>query len=99
MRIAAAALAVFAAVTGGLFGASPAHADDQAYIARANGLLWVHQSPQTTLANGYSLCRRMRDGDSPQQVVDQMSHVGWGMYMPWRELVDAAQQELCPDTL
>lgn len=99
MRIAAVALAVFAAVTAGLVGASPAHADDQSYVARASGLLSIPQSPQTTLSNGYAMCRWMRDGDSPQQVVDRLSHVGWGMYTPWRQLVDAAQQELCPDTL
>ncbi len=76
--------------------AAPAHADDQSYLneLRADGVQII--DPTETLARGYSLCGALHNGMSH----DTASNYGFGWAHMWGpQLLDAAQHNLCPDTL
>lgn len=87
----------------GLIGAPSAHADDQGFLneLRSNGFpgwsVGGQQMPDGVLvAQGYMACNRLHLGESPDQLVGQLSpnDAGTG-----RMLIQAAQHNLCPDTL
>ncbi|ORV14691.1 DUF732 domain-containing protein [Mycobacterium celatum] len=87
----------------GLIGAPAAHADDQGFLneLQASGFQgWSvggQQMPDGVLvAQGYMACNRLHLGESPDQLVGQLSpnDAGTG-----RMLIQAAQHNLCPDTL
>ncbi len=76
--------------------AAPAHADDQASIADLNAR-GVPQliPPAREIGGGYQVCGMMRNGMSPEVAAQQ-----FGMLNQWGPaIVDAAQHDLCPDTL
>lgn len=85
------------------FGAPSAHADDQAFLneLRSNGFPGLSVAGQqmpdgAVVAQGYMACNRLHLGESPDQLLAQVSpndaRIG-------RMLVQAAQHNLCPDTL
>lgn len=87
-------LAVLSAAA--LVGAAPAHADEGGYLAalQAAGVPVVIQA--TAISTGYTVCGQIRGGESPATAAQQ-----WGIYSAaWGPaIVDAAQHNLCPDTL
>ncbi|GBE65827.1 hypothetical protein MFM001_22890 [Mycobacterium sp. MFM001] len=99
---------VFAAIAAagfavGLIVAPSAHADDQGFLneLQSNGFggwsVGGQQMPDGVLvAQGYMACNRLHLGESPDQLVGQLSpnDAGTG-----RMLIQAAQHNLCPDTL
>lgn len=90
------ALATFSMV---LFGAAPAHADDASYLAAladSGVLINPFNSQAFLLQRGDYACRLMRAGVPADQVAGQLGFNGWA----WNSrIADAAQHELCPDTL
>ena len=101
-RLSVAAIAAAGFTVGGI-GAPLAHADDQAFLneLRSNGFPGLsfagQQMPDgAVLAQGYMACNRLHLGESPDQLLAQVnpndSNIG-------RMLVQAAQHNLCPDTL
>jgi hypothetical protein len=95
MRIAI--IPVMAACTAALVAtASPAHADGNSFVAdlQAQNVPMV-QGPDKAIAAGYMVCSGLRSGLSP----DRAAKV-FGMGNAFGPaIVDAAQHELCPDTL
>lgn len=83
---------------GALTGAGVAGADEQSYLDQVNGLPWPIHTDAKLLKTGVAVCVWMREGQSPQQVVDRMNHEGTQI-TPWEPVVNAAQHDLCPDTL
>lgn len=76
--------------------AAPARADDQSFLAdlRDHGVPII-TSPAQMIGGGYTVCAEMRNGMSPEIGAQQ-----WGVLNGWGPvIVDAAQHELCPDTL
>lgn len=76
--------------------ASPAHADEQSYIAYLNshGVPTFNQA--ASIGQGYQICAQIHEGMSPDDAVNQ--YLGWGrLWSP--ATVYAAQHELCPNTL
>jgi hypothetical protein len=98
-----AGVAVAAGLGVGFIGAPSAHADDEAFLneTRSNGFPGLtfagQQMPDgAAVAQGYMACNRLHLGESPEQLLSQLSpnDAGTG-----RMLVNAAQHHLCPDTL
>lgn len=85
-----------AAVVLGVIVAAPAHADDQTYLDYlgdnhiATGLM----NDGTKVGLGHILCDQIRGGMSPELAAQQPRGGVDG-----HGVVDAAQHELCPDTL
>lgn len=77
--------------------AAPAHADAQGYLSylRDHGfssiMVDLNSDPAVQLNAGHEACQNLRDGVEPS-----ILHTRWGSYPL---IVDAAQHELCPDTL
>lgn len=70
-----------------------AHADDASYLAALNtaGVPMIHGN-QGAITGGHTICDQLRSNGSVS--------VPFGMMSPWRnQIIDAAQHELCPDTL
>jgi hypothetical protein len=98
-----AGIAVAAGLTVGFIGAPSAHADEQGFLneLRSNGFPGLsfagQQMPDgAVVAQGYMACNRLHLGESPDQLLAQLSPNDAGI---GRMLVDAAQHNLCPDTL
>jgi hypothetical protein len=75
--------------------AAPVRADDQSYLTYLEShhvnTLWL--SPQDKTSTGHMICSWLRGGMSPGDIAQQIKVAdGAG-------IVDAAQHELCPDTL
>ncbi|CDP84111.1 MULTISPECIES: DUF732 domain-containing protein [Mycolicibacterium] len=70
-----------------------AHADEQGYLAALGPQLL----PATSLLTlGRTICDKLRYGGStPENVLMSFELIGWGN----PQMVEAAQRELCPDTL
>ncbi|MFN6541650.1 DUF732 domain-containing protein [Mycolicibacterium nivoides] len=70
-----------------------AHADEQSYL----GALGPQLLPSTSLlALGRTICDKLHyDGATPENVLMSFELIGWAN----PQMVDAAQHELCPDTL
>src|SRR4051812_37372063 len=93
-QLVAAALAV-----GALLSAPTVQADDQSYLDRlaANGVQPIGtMTPGNLVAGGLQMCSLMRSGMSPQDAANSLGVLSGVLGVP---AVDAAQHELCPDTL
>jgi hypothetical protein len=97
MRIAV--IPTIAACAGALIAnASPAHADDQSFLnyLQAHGqstTAWP-MSPAQFVILGHGICTNLRAGADPLAGANPMERVTGGPIS-----VEAAQHELCPDTL
>ena len=79
--------------------AAPATADADSYLARlaANGVNPIGTMTPGSLVNGgLQMCSLMRAGMSPQDAAGSLGILAGVLGTP---AVDAAQHELCPDTL
>ena len=83
LRWSATALIVSAA----LATAAPADADGDSYIRYLNDAVRI--------SRGAKVCTDLQNGMTPQQEIDANPIV----YFDLRGVIDAAQHELCPDTL
>ena len=76
--------------------ATPAHADDQAFLndLRASGVPVMYEPYYVGL--GYKICAQIQAGMSTQDAASQLGIEGqiWGP-----QIVSAAQPDLCPKTL
>lgn len=75
--------------------AEPAQADEQAFLDQIppRNYISMWQPDAGRLMTGYNVCTMLRGGTPPQVVAEGFTNGdGW----PW---VNAAQHELCPDTL
>ena len=89
---------VSAAVAGALMAAAPAHADDQSFLnyLEAHGqstTAWPF-SPGKLVMFGQMICTNIRSGADPLPEATAIDRSTW---LPIT--VEAAQHELCPDTL
>jgi hypothetical protein len=96
-------IAASAAIAADFLGAPGAHADDQGFLneLRANHFggwsVAGQQMPDGVLVSqGYMACNRLHLGEKPDQLIGQLSpnDANTG-----RMLIQAAQHNLCPDTL
>jgi hypothetical protein len=93
-RAALVAAAVFVAL---LAGAAPARADDASYMDYLRGHGWGPQYPVEAMPGmmertGHAICGQLHAGMHPEDIVASMR--------PNNAItVEAAQHELCPDTL
>jgi hypothetical protein len=92
--------------------AAPAAADDQSYLdyLRDHGYglslgpavgpnspmvgTGIIPFPEQTLADGHMLCDRLHSGAGFDELQNE-----FGSQPYWHPIIDAAQRELCPDTL
>lgn len=75
--------------------AGVASADDQAFLDKLppRNYFSMWQPDSGRLVTGHNICNMLRNGSSPESLAGQFTMSdGWA----W---VNAAQQELCPDTL
>lgn len=75
--------------------AGVASADDQAFLDQIppRNYFSMWQPDSGRLMTGYNICNMLRNGSSPESLAGQFTTSdGWA----W---VNAAQRELCPDTL
>jgi hypothetical protein len=96
-----AALAVATATLIGVFGAAPAaHADNESYIAyiKSHGQSLQLFSESPLIAAGHTACGHLRSGESPAEV-ERHVLANPTSTAPNEMIVEAAQHELCPDTL
>jgi hypothetical protein len=95
--LAAAVLAAAAFATA--VGVAPtAHADDRGFLDAVHAAGVPTNFPASDgqlLSFGDQACRVIRAGTPPQNAAP----TGWGSALWGPQLVDAAQHELCPDTL
>jgi Protein of unknown function (DUF732) len=74
-----------------------ARADDQSYLAdlQAHNVPFLF-GPNNMLTGGYKACGLLRNGESRDTVITQVGPTlnGFGPV-----IIDAAQHDLCPDTL
>jgi hypothetical protein len=84
-----------AAVAAAVAFAAPAHADDQSYLQYLNdhGTRVMAFNDATKVAYGYQACGMLRNGMSPDAIA------GASPISDGRGIAEAAQRELCPDTL
>jgi hypothetical protein len=77
--------------------AAPAHADGDSYIRYLNdhGTFVPGINDAVRISRGSQVCTSLHNGMTPQQVLDANPIV----YFDLRGVIDAAQHELCPDTL
>jgi hypothetical protein len=77
--------------------AAPAHADGDSYIRCLNdhGTFVPGINDAARISRGATVCTDLHNGMTPQQEIDANPIV----YFDLRGVIDAAQQELCPDTL
>jgi hypothetical protein len=94
VRVATLIAAASAAVAIGW--APTSHADDQAFM---NDTQDVFMDPNAKLAAGYHVCSDMRAG-MPRQAALHDGFAGFNLVNGANvKIVDAAQRDLCPDTL
>jgi hypothetical protein len=70
-----------------------ARADDQSYLDRLSHVNTLWLSPQDKLSAGHMIRGWLHNGMSPGDIATQIKA------MDGPAIVDAAQHELCPDTL
>lgn len=71
--------------------AAPATADNESFL-RALEAQGVPSTGNGVLASGYLMCSRLQNGASREIVLSEFEFFS-------EQILDAAQQELCPDTL
>ena len=88
--------AIVACAAAPIVTASPAHADDNSFVAdlQAQGVPMV-QGPDKAIAGGYMVCSALRNGVAP----DKAATVFGLMNGRGSQIVAAAQHDLCPETL
>jgi hypothetical protein len=76
---------------------APAHADGDSYIRYLNdhGTFVPGINDAIRISRGVKVCTDLHNGMTPQQEIDANPIV----YFDLRGVIDAAQHELCPDTL
>lgn len=77
--------------------AAPAHADGASYIQYLNdhNIFVPGINDAVRISRGSQVCVSLHNGMTPQQIIDANPIV----YFDLRGVIDAAQHELCPDTL
>lgn len=80
-----------------LLPAAPAHADGDSYIRYINehGIFVPGINDAIRISRGSQVCTSLHNGMTPQQILDASPIVMFDL----RGVINAAQQELCPDTL
>jgi hypothetical protein len=73
--------------------AAPARADDQSYLDRLAGANTLWLTRQQKVGMGHEVCVMLRGGSSPADLASMARGYDGAA------IVDAAQHELCPDTL
>jgi hypothetical protein len=88
------AATIFTAAIGS---ASQAHADADSYIRYLNdhNIFVPGINDAVRISRGSQVCTQLHNGMTPQQILDANPIV----YFDLRGVIDAAQHELCPDTL
>lgn len=73
-----------------------AHADDASYLhyLAENGIGYYDNAPSSNLTVGRIICDNLRFSGNPRAAFDVIDNA-----MVSEQLIDAAQRELCPDTL
>jgi Protein of unknown function (DUF732) len=86
-----------AAVAAALIAAAPAHADGDSYIRYLNdhNIFVPGINDAVRISRGSQVCTSLHNSMTPQQIIDANPIV----YFDLRGVIDAAQHELCPDTL
>jgi hypothetical protein len=84
-----------AAIAAVVIGAAPAHCDANSYLAYLNshGTFVMAYDDATKVSYGLHACELLHSGMTPEQIGSMVSP------SDARGIVDAAQHELCPDTL
>jgi len=84
-------------ISAALATAAPAHADGDSYIRYLNdhGTFVPGINDAVRISRGSQVCTSLHNGMTPQQIIDSNPIV----YFDLRGVIDAAQHELCPDTL
>ena len=84
-------------ISAALATAAPAHADGDSYIRYLNdhGTFVPGINDAVRISRGAKVCTDLHNGMTPQQEIDANPIV----YFDLRGVIDAAQHELCPDTL
>jgi poly(3-hydroxybutyrate) depolymerase len=89
---------VSAAVAAALMVAAPAQADDQSYLnyleAHGQSTTAFPYSPGKFVMVGHMICTNLHSGADPLAGASPIDRATWGPIG-----VEAAQHELCPDTL
>jgi len=82
--------------TAALVAAAPAQADANSYLdyLASHHINTPPHSPPLLVQDGLRDCQLLRAGMTPEQIVQ-----GTPSLQDVRGMIDAAQQELCPDTL
>ncbi len=77
--------------------APDAHADANSYLAylQSHGINTALNSPAKNLQAGFYACDALHAGQTPDQVAGSQPF----NFVDVRGVIDAAQHELCPDTL
>jgi Protein of unknown function (DUF732) len=89
--------AASAAAAAALMGAGQAHADGDSYIRYLNdhNIFVPGINDAVRISRGSQVCTSLHNGMTPQQIIDANPIV----YFDPRGVIEAAQHELCPDTL
>jgi len=84
-------------ISAALAAAAPAYADGDSYIRYLNdhGTFVPGINDAVRISRGSQVCTSLHNGMTPQQIIDSNPIV----YFDLRGVIDAAQHELCPDTL
>ncbi|MGO9228080.1 MAG: DUF732 domain-containing protein [Bryobacteraceae bacterium] len=87
---------VSAAIAAAMVVAAPVHADDQSYLnyLQAHGANMTFPGPGQYVMFGHMICTNLHNGADPLAGGSPIDRATWGP-----AAVDAAQHELCPDTL
>lgn len=90
-------VALFGLAAAAVIGSAAAHADGDSFIRYINdhGIYDPGINDSIRLSRGVQACTQMHNGMTAQQVVESQPIV----YFDLRGVVEAAQHELCPDTL
>ena len=92
--VAAAAGAALAA------GPAPARADDASYLARLNNSgMDIPMTQDVRLSTGHYLCGRLRVKATDADLVRELTHVFFVSPQAAVTQLDAAREEICPDTI
>lgn len=76
-----------------------AQADDSSYLAALAGVPGIAPNPQMLLGMGNQICQALHDGATTASVVPQLFGPFAGFSPNPSKIVDAAQRNLCSDTL
>lgn len=77
-----------------LVSAPSSHADTQGYLSYLSDRGVVSFSPSNLVLAGNMSCEKLHAGQSPADAANNPMALMWGAV-----IVEAAQHELCPDTL